>query len=159
MTDLVHNISDTGRCGVQFFDGGSRHNPGQAGCGAAIFAEGEPGLRRPLATAHAFLGIATCNEAEYQGLILGLQLALRHGAHEVVIHGDSKLVVKQLLGEWKVKNERLSLLLDHINSQLLPKFEAWKAQHVYRDANGVADALANLAMDEGGLIMTPSQSL
>lgn len=159
MSGTVHNISDAAACVVQFFDGGSRCNPGPAGCGAVIFAADKPCAGRPLATAHAFIGIGTNNEAEYQGLILGLQLALKYGAREVVIHGDSILVVNQLLGQWNVKNERLSRLLNHINLHLIPKFDAWKAHHVYREANGAADALVNQAIDEGGPIMIPSHSL
>lgn len=132
---------------LQFFDGGARRNPGPAGCGAAVLPT--DGAAHPLATRSAYLGTATSNEAEYQGLILGLQLALDHGATEISICGDSKLVVNQLLGRWQVRNERLARLLDVINTSLLPRFDRWKVKHVYREDNSLADRLANQAMDAG----------
>lgn len=94
---------------MQYFDGGSRGNPGEAGCGAALFT-GE-GRGMPVATRSAYLGKATSNEAEYQGLIMGLQLAVSRGAREVAIRGDSKLVINQLLGTWQVPLWRLCKLL------------------------------------------------
>lgn len=137
---------------MQYFDGGSRRNPGPAGCGAAIF-QGSSG--RPLAIASEFLGDATSNEAEYQGLIMGLQLALKHGATAVAIRGDSKLVVNQLLGTWQVKKPHLADLLDLVNTRLLPRFERWQVQHVPRELNAVADAQANAAMDRGARGASP----
>ena len=131
---------------VQYFDGGSRRNPGPAGCGAALFATGSS---TPVATASAYLGEATSNEAEYQGLIMGLQLALRHGVRAVLIRGDSKLVVSQLVGSWQVKKPHLAALLDLVNARLLPRIERWQAKHVRRESNAVADRLANEAMDKG----------
>jgi ribonuclease H / adenosylcobalamin/alpha-ribazole phosphatase len=73
---------------MQYFDGGSRANPGPAGCGAAVYPEFGS---TPIATASAYLGTATSNEAEYQGLILALKLARDRGASRVAIHGDSKV--------------------------------------------------------------------
>lgn len=93
---------------AQYFDGGSRGNPGEAGCGAALFRH--DARSSPVATRSAYLGKATSNEAEYQGLIMGLQLAAQQGAREVAIRGDSKLVISQLLGQWQV---RLACALAH----------------------------------------------
>lgn len=133
---------------AQYFDGGSRGNPGLAGCGAALFPPG--GRGPPLDTASAYLGTATSNEAEYQGLILGLSLALRNGATDVAICGDSKLVVNQLNGVWAIRNPRLARLLAVVKGDLLPRFTRWDVRHVYREANCTADALANEAMDSAG---------
>jgi ribonuclease HI len=147
---------------VQFFDGGSRSNPGPAGCGACIYSDDDGSHAPLLATASAFLGVATSNEAEYQGLILGLKLALDNGAREVSIHGDSKLVVNQVLGQWQARNHRLARLLALVNGSLLPRFDQWRVQHVYREGNKLADELANEAMDSGrrgACSMLPSESL
>ena len=90
---------------MQCFDGAAQPNPGPSGCGAAIFDAQGFGFTDDDAIAKdsAFLGWSTNNQAEYEGLILGLQLALDNGAQQVSIRGDSELVVKQVLGEWRVR--------------------------------------------------------
>jgi ribonuclease HI len=132
---------------MQYFDGGSRGNPGPAGCGTAVFDPSDKCT--PVATASAYLGRATNNAAEYEGLILGLQLALRNGARHVIIRGDSMLVVRQIRGEWRAHNDHLRDLLEIVREKLLPRFDSWEVGHVYRDKNSEADALANEAMDGG----------
>lgn len=86
---------------MQYFDGGSRGNPGPAGSGAVLF-ESDPGASGEgadaSATGRACLGRQTNNCAEYEGLVLGLLLALQSGATRVHVRGDSMLVVKQVRG-------------------------------------------------------------
>lgn len=130
---------------MQYFDGGSRGNPGPAGCGAAVFAK--DGDSSPIATDHAFIGHATNNQAEYEGLILGLRLALRQGARSVTIRGDSMLVVNQVNRTWKANHASMKQLLDVVLKDVLPRFSLWRIEHVYRNENGEADRLANEAMD------------
>src|SRR5918999_2091124 len=90
------------------FDGGSRGNPGPAGIGAVVRAEDGT----PLVTLGRFIGRATNNVAEYKALIAALQKARELGAKRVTIRGDSELVVKQMRGEYRVKNEGLRELYD-----------------------------------------------
>jgi ribonuclease HI len=144
---------------LQFFDGGSRRNPGHAGCGAALFTTDSSVA---MDTDSAYLGVATSNVAEYQGLILGLKLAYNHGIRVVDIRGDSNLVINQLNSDWKVNNEKLKALLATVHS-MLPKFDEWNASHVYREQNSVADGLVNDAIDEGiaghRSVRTPSEEM
>jgi len=140
---------------VQYFDGGSRGNPGPAGCGAAIYAR--DGDSTPVATAHAFVGHATNNQAEYEGLILGLGLALQQGAKSITIRGDSMLVVNQVKQTWKAHHAGMRRLLDVVLQTMLPRFGGWQIQHVYRNENGEADRLANQAMDSRVPAPLPSE--
>jgi ribonuclease HI len=143
---------------LQFYDGGSRSNPGHAGCGAILYAF----PKDVIDTDSAYLGVATNNVAEYQGLILGLKLALKHGIRGVDISGDSKLVKQQVLGHWQVNDEKLRVLWDVAHS-LLSKFDDWNVNHVRRNDNDVADRLVNEAIDAGlggkRSVRTPSREL
>ena len=125
-------------------DGGSRGNPGPAGCGAVVTDE----AGCVLAERGKFLGQATNNVAEYSGLIDGLNLCLELGGTDLLIQADSELLVRQLNGEYKVKNAGLKPLFSKAQ-QLLGRFAAWKAEHVRREFNCRADELANEAMDRG----------
>ena len=82
----------------------------------------------------------THNIAEYQALILGLRLALKHGARHVVVKGDSTLVVKQVNGEWKTKNPALQPLRTQAE-ELLAQFESWRVEWIPRKENWRADEL------------------
>ena len=124
------------------FDGGSRGNPGPAGIGVVVRAE--DGTQ--LVTLGRFIGRATNNVAEYRALITALQKARELGARRVAVRGDSELVVKQMKGEYRVKNEALRDLYDEAQS-LLRQFEHATIDHNYRNRNALADKLANLAMD------------
>lgn len=129
---------------VLYTDGGSRGNPGTAGYGYVL---GEAG-GKVIAERGGFLGRATNNEAEYAGLIAGLEAALAHGAKEILIRADSELLVRQLKGEYKVKSRNLMpLFLDA--RRLLDRFAGWRAEHIPRERNARADELANEAMDRG----------
>ena len=124
------------------FDGGSRGNPGPAGIGAVVrAADGTP-----LVTLGRFIGRATNNVAEYKALITALRKARELGARRVVVRGDSELIVKQIRGEYRVKNADLRELYDEAKG-LLAEFEHATIDHNYRHKNALADKLANLAMD------------
>ncbi|MFC4004347.1 bifunctional RNase H/acid phosphatase [Prauserella oleivorans] len=124
-------------------DGGSRGNPGPAGYGAVV-KDAETG--RVLAERRAGLGVATNNVAEYNGLIAGLQAAAEVGASTVDVRMDSKLVVEQMSGRWKIKNAALQpLALEARN--LAGRFSRVRYEWVPRAKNAHADRLANEAMD------------
>ena len=124
------------------FDGGSRGNPGPAGTGSVVRA----GDGTPLVTLGRFIGRATNNVAEYKALITALEKAKELGAKRVVIRGDSELVVRQMRGEYRVKNADLRTLYDEAQ-HLLRQFDHATIDHNYRHKNALADKLANLAMD------------
>jgi ribonuclease HI len=124
------------------FDGGSRGNPGPAGIGVVLrAADGTP-----LVTLGRFIGRATNNVAEYTALITAMQQARQLGARRVKILGDSELVVKQMRGEYRVKNPELRVLYDEAIA-LFRGFDAATIDHNYRESNALADKLANRAMD------------
>lgn len=124
-----------------FADGGSRGNPGPSGAGAVISVEG-----KTVASLSKFIGNTTNNVAEYSGLILGLEKASELGFLDVEVAMDSELVVKQMKGEYRVKNERLLPLFKKAR-ELASTFASFKIVHVKREYNREADRLANQAMD------------
>jgi ribonuclease HI len=126
-------------------DGGARGNPGPAGYGVVITDRSGT----VLAELSEGIGWATNNVAEYQGVIAGLERARELGARRVVVRADSLLVVNQQLGRWKVRNEGLQPLAAKAR-QLARGFERVTWQHVPRNRNRHADALANRAMDRQG---------
>lgn len=128
-----------------YADGGSRGNPGPAGCGVVI-SNLETG--EALADISEFLGNATNNVAEYTGLLLGLEKVLALGISQVEVRMDSELVVKQIKGEYRVKNENLKPLFIKC-TDLRRRFTKFGIAHVRREQNKDADRLANLAMDRG----------
>jgi hypothetical protein len=93
-----------------------------------------------------FIGVATNNVAEYRALITALQEAKKLGAKKLVIRGDSELIVKQMRGEYRVKNPDLKDLYDEAQF-LFHQFDEARLEHNLRDKNKLADKLANLAMD------------
>lgn len=134
-------------------DGGSRGNPGPAGCGAVVLdaASGEV-----LAEQAVPLGVATNNYAEYNGLIAGLRAAAELGAEIVDVRMDSKLVVEQMSGRWKTKHETLKPLAQQAK-EIASGFERVSYQWIPRAQNSAADHLANVAMDEqAGIDTTPA---
>ncbi|MDR2714370.1 MAG: 6-carboxytetrahydropterin synthase QueD [Coriobacteriales bacterium] len=126
-------------------DGGSRGNPGISGIGFALAAVDDDQLV-PLCSGGAYIGVATNNHAEYQALIWGLRNALESDVKIIDVYADSELVVKQLNGEYKVKNEGIKPLYAQARA-LLGAFESYTVNHVLREENAAADALANEAMD------------
>jgi ribonuclease HI len=129
--------------GIRNTDGGARGNPGPAGIGVVL--KDEDGI--VLDEIAQPIGPTTNNVAEYEALIAGLKLALDHGVTELEIYVDSELVVSQLEGRWKIKNERLRGLAVTARA-LLGRFEVASIRHVRRSQNTHADRLANRAMDE-----------
>ena len=109
-----------------------------------------PASRRPdatpIATISEYLGVQTNNVAEYTGTMRALALARELGAREVHLLLDSKLIVEQLAGRWRVKDAKLIPLWTACRATLAT-FERWTATHVPRAQNSVADALANQAID------------
>ena len=126
-------------------DGGARGNPGPAAAGVTITT---PDGSEPLHEAGYWLGTATNNVAEYQGLLHALKAAARIGCTTLTIRSDSQLMVKQVLGEYRVKASNLRPLYQEA-IKLLAGFEKWEFGHVYREGNKRADQLANQAMDAG----------
>ena len=124
-------------------DGGSRGNPGPAGYGAVVFSADR---QRVLAEAKAAIGVATNNVAEYRGLIAGLEAAAEMGADEVAAQLDSKLVVEQMAGRWRVKHPDLIPLKERA-AELAAGFDRITFAWIPRAKNAHADRLANEAMD------------
>lgn len=129
-------------------DGGSRGNPGPAGYGAVVF---DADHDRVLAERKEFLGVATNNVAEYRGLIAGLEAAAELGAREVSVRMDSKLVVEQMEGRWKVKHPSMIPLADRAR-RLVAGFDRVSFAWIPRAENSHADALANAAMDDAHIV-------
>jgi ribonuclease HI len=125
-----------------YFDGGARANPGPAGYGVYIVDD----LGNVLAELSGSLGVTTNNVAEYTGLIAALQWAVDHGLKQIAIKGDSLLIIEQMRGNYKVKNEGLKPL--HMKARMLVmQIGDVKFDHVRREFNKDADRLSNVGMD------------
>jgi ribonuclease HI len=120
-----------------YIDGGSRGNPGEAGIG--VYVGG-------VARIAEYLGTATNNFAEYSALVTAVRFAVFTRCNDLTIYADSELVVKQITGEYQVRNENIRPLYDSAKRwiSLIPRFSI---QHVRRENNKEADKLANQAMD------------
>lgn len=126
-------------------DGGARGNPGPAAIAAVVTdADGQV-----VDEAHETIGRATNNVAEYRALIFGIERAAELGATELELVGDSELIVKQVRGEYRVKDAGLKPL-HSAAQQALASFSEWQIRHVKREANAEADALVNQALDAEG---------
>jgi len=128
--------------GVLFCDGGSRGNPGPGAAGAVLYKE-DGSLWEGQGK---YLGAVTNNFAEYQGVLLGLELARKHELARLKIHLDSELVVRQLNGQYRVKDANLRTLWELVQGQL-KRFSACEIVHVPRAQNAAADRLVNEALD------------
>ncbi len=124
-------------------DGGSRGNPGPASYGVVI----RDGRGEIAAKLKKYIGRMTNNVAEYYGLIAALDYAESHGVRAIRIESDSELLVKQMRGQYKVKSEDLRPLFERAQ-KMSKAFESFHIEHVYREQNREADALANEALDE-----------
>ena len=131
-----------------YTDGGARGNPGPAACGVVIKNENE----EIIFEASKYLGTATNNQAEYEALILALQKAREMFEKENSKDGniesylDSELIVKQLNGEYRIKNEGLKPLYEKVSS-LKKHFNSIKFIHIPREKNKLADKLVNRELD------------
>ncbi len=124
-------------------DGGSRGNPGPAAYGVVIRdARGEI-----VAKLKKYIGRFTNNVAEYYGLIAAMDYAQSHGVRAIRVESDSELLVKQMRGQYKVKSADLQPLFERAK-KMSQGFESFRINHVYREQNREADALANEALDE-----------
>ena len=119
-----------------FCDGASRSNPGDASIGVSVLLDGEE-----IHTISKKIGIATNNEAEYLALIAGINLCIENQISNISIFADSELVVKQINGDYKVKNDRMSALHKKTH-ELLSKLNSWEIKHVLRELNVEADELS-----------------
>jgi ribonuclease HI len=123
-------------------DGGSRGNPGPGAIGYVLTDE----TGREVEAKGEYLGVCTNNVAEYRSLIAGLAAAARHGVRTLIVRMDSELVVRQMLGQYKVKNEGLKPLHAEARAALV-RVGVVRFESVPRDDNGRADGLVNEALD------------
>ena len=124
-------------------DGGSRGNPGPAAYGVVV----RDGKGEIVARLKKYIGHNTNNVAEYFGLIAALDYAQTHGVRALCVESDSELMVKQMRGQYKVKSEDLKPLFERAR-KMSQGLEHFRIEHVYREQNREADALANQALDE-----------
>ena len=138
-TNSVNNLHDTH---ILMFDGGSRGNPGICGAGHVIMYNGEQ-----ISSGSAIVSTNnTNNYAEYMSVINGIDDAYEKGIKNLVVKGDSMLVINQITGKWGIKND----VLLNLHSQIIDKisqFTSISFHHIPREENSLADKLANIAMD------------
>ncbi len=131
MTRLVVNV-----------DGGARGNPGPAAIAAIVSTP----AGEVLAERGEAIGEATNNVAEYRALLLGIRLAREHGADEVELIADSELIVRQVNGEYRVRDPGLRPLHAAVQAELA-ELASWSIRHVRREENAAADQLVNATLD------------
>ena len=125
-----------------YTDGGARGNPGPGAIGAVLKDENGETVYE----ASKYIGPSTNNEAEYKAIIHGLEIAKEKEPAELKCYLDSELVVKQLNGEYKVKNEKLKVLFDQVK-KLQFEITGVSFNHILRKKNKEADKLVNTALD------------
>lgn len=128
---------------IVYSDGGSRGNPGPSASGYVVMKTSEEIVEE----GGVYLGITTNNQAEYQGVLLGLQRALELGAKTVDFRADSMLIVNQMNGVYQVKNRDLWPIYERIKG-LIKEFDKVSFLHVRRELNKRADAMVNKVLDE-----------
>ncbi len=130
-------------------DGASRGNPGQAAIAFVLLSEDEAVT---LGSGSEYLGVSTNNQAEYKGLILGLEFvsSLSAKPSALLIQADSELMIKQLRGEYKVKDLTLANLKNKASGLLGGLGFPYKLEHIRREKNKLADALCNECLDGRG---------
>src|ERR1044071_2735558 len=124
-------------------DGAARGNPGEAGCGAVILDDAGSVVKE----LSCYLGHGTNNVAEYEALLMGLKELRRLGKRKIRVQSDSQLLVRQLNGQYRVKDEKLKHLFDRV-THLLREFDQVRIVHVPRELNKLADRLANQGIDD-----------
>jgi len=130
----------TKKCNL-YTDGGARGNPGPAAIGGYLQCS-----KKKIATFSSFIGTATNNQAEYRALLYGLQLAQKHAQSDLSCFLDSELIVMQLQGRYKVKDEQLKQLYSQVKI-ICSYFDSITFSHISRDKNTRADRLVNEALD------------
>jgi ribonuclease HI len=127
-----------------FFDGGSNPNPGRC-AGAFVLYDGQ---ESKVGEGGKFIEYGTNNIGEYNGMLLGLKFCVENGIKRVKIYGDSKLVISQVSGEWKIKLDHLRDLRTQIWKEI-DKMEFVGVQFVFRHLNNVADQLSDETLEIG----------
>lgn len=125
-----------------YTDGGSRGNPGKAAAACVLYDENN----KTIDAKGSYLGIATNNVAEYKGIILGLNTAIKNNIKHLDCYMDSELIIKQINGQYKVKNLELLKLYNNVK-ELVKQFEKISFTHVVRSKNKQADMLVNKVLD------------
>ena len=125
---------------ILHFDGCSKGNPGPAGIGAVLYNRGEE-----IWGGSKYIGRKTNNQSEYTALLFGLQTAIDYNIKELIVYGDSQLVINQINKIYKIKNTDLMLLYEEAQN-LIKQFTYIEFVHVYRDKNKRADELSNIAL-------------
>jgi len=137
---------------ILYIDGAARGNPGHAGIGGVLFwappSAGQAGGER-IQSFSEYIGETTNNIAEYSALIYGLERALKipGGVELIEICSDSELLVRQLEGAYRVKNQNLKVFFGRVKA-LLSRFKEANISHISREKNAEADGLANKAIDD-----------
>jgi len=129
-----------------YTDGGSRGNPGPSGIGVVVLDS----KRKKVTEVFRYIGETTNNVAEYTALVSGLEEAIAQDATEVAVYMDSELLVKQLNGEYKVRDANMKALFEK-SLGLLKKFKSFEVNHIEREKNKEADKLVNKAINLAGL--------
>lgn len=125
-------------------DGGSRGNPGPSASGAVLYEVS--GGEKEVAAIGQCIGVATNNTAEYTAVVLGLEMAIKHGVEELRVELDSELAVRQLTGVYKIKQPHLRILADKVQG-LAAQLKKVEFHHIRRERNMRADELVNIALD------------
>ena len=125
-----------------YIDGASDLHSKTAGIGGVIYSS-----NNEIFSFSEYLHDATNNEAEYNALIMGLKSLLKLNLLNPIIYSDSELIVKQIIGEYKIKNDRMKKLNDKVNLNLI-KLSNWSIQHVRREKNMRADQLSKMGMEK-----------
>jgi ribonuclease HI len=128
---------------VAYTDGAARGNPGESGIGVIFKDENGTVLKK----IHGYIGEATNNVAEYQALLACLKNVPKATCSRLLVHSDSELMVRQLLGEYKVKDPNLKLMFQKVQKLLAKAPYEFEIKHVGRELNKEADQLANLGID------------
>jgi ribonuclease HI len=136
-------VPEAGSEWLLMVDGAARGTPGAAGCGAAIYDE----TGTVVTKLSRYLGHATNNVAEYEGLLMGLEALIQLGRRRIRVQSDSQLLVRQLNGQYRVKDEKLKPLFERAMT-LLRQFDSVEIVHVPRELNRLADRLANQGIDD-----------
>lgn len=125
-----------------YVDGASRGNPGDAGIGIVMLDENGNVIKEM----SDYIGQTTNNIAEYTALVTALKEAIEVGCEEIEVFSDSELMVKQINGQYQIKNEGIKRLYSQV-SQLMKEFKSFSINHVKREFNRRADELANEGID------------
>lgn len=162
-TDSAVDI-DPKKTYILYFDGASKGNPGEAGAGMVLYEDGNEDKEEVWSGYLYINGDKTNNEAEYYGVLKGMQCADILGVKRIVVKGDSKLVVNQLSGIWQCNSTKLMDLYAS-SGETKRKFDSFSIQHIGRNFNKRADELANIAvrtkssdLGSGDLFRTPNPS-